>query len=157
MTPWSLAAHRITARSLIAIGLTFLAFSPAYALAPSPTTSTCPPAVILTANGACCFEVTVRDALGNLVAGSVVHVDFAECAVALCPTQPPGTSVNGNGVEATTNALGVATFCICATFTPPCSMGILADGIVLCQDVPVTNCVTAVTRSTWGKLKQLYR
>lgn len=139
MKAWSHAVQRITGRSLIAIGLTLFAMGEAHAGVPSPANSTCPSVVTVAADGTCCFDVVVRDFAGIPIPGATVVVDFGTCAVSFCPAQPPGITVIGNTVLATTNALGVARFCICATFTPACTASIYADGVLLCT-VPVGNC-----------------
>lgn len=159
MTPSSHGAQRFMARTLIAIGLTAFGVGHAYAGPPSPANSICPPAVFLTPTGNCCFDVIVRDFAGNPIAGSSVFVDFGTCAVIFCPAQPPGITVVGNGVLAVTNAVGVAHFCICATFTGACTATISADGVILCTNIPLANdcSPTANRTSCWGQLKIHYR
>jgi hypothetical protein len=145
-------------RYLIAIGLALLVVGEARAQVPSPANSVCPSAVMVTPTAACCFDVIVRDALNNPIPGSTVRVDFGTCAVTLCPTQPPGITVVGNGVQAVTNALGVARFCICGTFQPPCTATIFADGILLCSVPMANNCGPTANRTTfWGRVKVIYR
>jgi len=127
---------RTLAFVLATSGPAALALSPAQAAVPSPTTSTCPAAVFLTSDGACCFDVIVRDIAGNPAPGSTVNVDFGDCRVTLCPVQPPGVTIQGNGVNAFTDAAGVAHICICGTIKGQCDATIRADGILLCA-IPV--------------------
>jgi hypothetical protein len=159
MNTWNDGARRMMARSFMAIGLTLLAVSQANAALPNPATSTCPPAVFITPNATCCFDVIVHDAANNPVAGSTVVVDFGSCPVTFCPAQPPGITVVGNGVSTIADASGKAHFCICGTFTGPCTATIRADGVVLCINVPVANdCSPTPNRiSIWGQLKIHYR
>ena len=141
----------------IAVGLALGAATYAQAAPPSPSTSTCPTTVFLASDGSCCFDVIVRDLSGNPVPGSTVHVDFGTCAVTLCPAQPPGVTVVGNGVNALTNAAGDAHICICGTFTGACSATISADAVTLCT-VPMGPCGPTPNRTTtWGQLKIVYR
>src|SRR5262245_23169060 len=107
------SAVRQLAFVLSVSGSLALAVCRADAAVPSPATSTCPSSVFLTSDGSCCFDVIVRDAANNPVPGSTVDVDFGACRVSFCPEQPPGITVQGNGVIATTDAAGVAHFCIC--------------------------------------------
>jgi len=123
---------RTLAFVLVASGPIALAVSTAEAAVPSPATSTCPASVFLTSDGACCFDVIVRDVAGNPVPGSTVNVDFGDCRVTLCPVQPPGITIQGNGVIASTDAAGVAHICICGTIKGQCDATIRADGILLC-------------------------
>lgn len=157
MNSWSHSTQRAIGRSLIAIGLTVFAVGQAHAI-PSPANSSCPPAATVAPNGSCCFDVIVRDANNVPVPGSTVVVDFGSCPVTFCPAQPPGLTVIGNTVSATSDANGTAHFCICATVTLPCTAQIRADGVLLCS-VPVSdNCSPTPNRtSCWGRLKVLYR
>jgi hypothetical protein len=159
MDTWNNGARRLMARSFMAIGLTLLAFSQAYAGPPSAANSICPPAVFVTPNATCCFDVIVRDAANNPVAGSSVVVDLGACPVTFCPAQPPGITVIGNSVNTTADASGRAHFCICGTFTGPCTTRIIADGILLCSNIPVaSDCSPTPNRkSAWGQLKIHYR
>jgi hypothetical protein len=159
MNTWNDGARRVMACSLVAIGLTLVAVSQAYANVPSPSNSVCPPAVFITPNATCCFDVIVRDAANVPIPGSSVLVDFGTCPVTFCPAQPPGITIFGNGVIATTDASGKAHFCICGTFTGPCTATIRADGVTICINVPVANdCSPTPNRiSIWGRLKIHYR
>jgi hypothetical protein len=124
---------------------------------PFPPNSTCPPAVTTSVDGSCCFDVIVHDFNNCPMSNSDVVIDFGTCVASFCPSQPPGITVIGNTVLAVTNPLGVAHFCICATFTPPCSARIYASGTFLCT-VPMNFCgPTPNERKTWGTLKVHYR
>ena len=123
---------RALAVVLAVSGPTALTVGLAQAAVPSPATSICPSTVFLTSDGACCFDIIVRDIAGNPVPGSTVNVDFGDCRVTLCPTQPPGVTIQGNGVIALTDAAGVAHVCICGTVKGQCDATIRADGIQLC-------------------------
>lgn len=151
------SARNVIGCLAIAVGLALGVATYAQAAVPSPSTSTCPTTVLLSSDGSCCFDVVVRDVAGNPVPASTVHVDFGTCAVVLCPAQPPGVTVVGNGVNAVTNAAGVAHICICGTFTGTCSASISADGVPLCV-VPMGPCGPTPNRmTTWGQLKIVYR
>jgi len=149
---------KLLLRCLVAMALMLVA-SPVFAALPDPSHSSCPPTVFLTPGATCCFDVVVRDAIGQPVPGSIVHVDFGACPVIFCPAQPPGVTIVGNGANVTANAAGIAHFCLCATFTPPCTATVTADGILLCSNIPVSNNCnpTNVRWSAWGRLKLLYR
>ena len=145
-------------RSLIVIGLALSAVSGAAAAVPDPANSTCPATVTIAPDGSCCFDVIVRDAANNPVAGSTVNVDFGACPVTFCPAQPPGVTVVGNGVNVVTDATGRAHICICASFTGPCSATIRADGVTLCNVPMQNNCQpTGTQKMFWGRLKVIYR
>src|SRR5215470_17443389 len=141
----------------IALGLA-LAATHAQAAVPDPANSTCPPTVWLATDGtSCCFDVIVRDLQANPVPAATVHVDFGACAVTFCPAQPPGITVVGNGVDAFTNAAGLAHICVCATFSGSCSAVISANGVTLCT-VGMNRCgPTPNLTTSWGRLKIFYR
>src|SRR6185295_14583116 len=126
-------------RSLFVIGLLVMV-GEAHAQVPDPGHSSCPPQATIAADGSCCFDVIVRDIIGNPVAGASVNVNFGSCTVVFCPAQPPGVTVSGNGVIVVTDATGRAHVCICATFVPPCNATITANGVLLCQNVPMSAC-----------------
>ena len=157
MTPWNRFPQRLITGTLILIGLTLCAVGQAHAI-PDPANSSCPTAATVAPNGSCCFDVVVRDANNAPQPGTTVVIDFGACPVTFCPAQPPGLTVIGNTVSTTTDAIGVAHFCICATVTLPCNAVITADGVFLCT-VPVSNdCSPTPNRpSCWGRLKVLYR
>ena len=154
MNPW-----RLMSRCLAVATLSVVAVCQAHATVgvPFPPNSTCPPAVTMTPDGSCCFDVVVRDANNFPIANVDVVVDFGSCVVTFCPSQPSGITVIGNTVLATTTPFGVSHFCICGTVTPPCSAKIYGAGILLCT-VPESPCSpTPNQRRTWGKLKVHYR
>jgi hypothetical protein len=129
----SRSVTRTLALVLVVSGLTStLLVSRVGAAVPSPASSTCPTTVTVTSDGSCCFDVIVRDAANNPVPNSTVNVDFGNCRVTLCPVQPPGVTIQGNGVIALTDAAGNAHFCVCGTFKGSCSATIRADGVFLC-------------------------
>jgi hypothetical protein len=116
---------------------------PAFAQSPSPGNSTCPTLVAVGTTGSCCFDVIVRDLANNLIANATVSVDFANCGVQPCPVQAPGLVVVGSTVRTSTDASGVAHFCICVPAPLPfCTVSISAEGVPLCL-VPVTACPSA--------------
>ena len=128
---------RTVALVLVASGLTAtLMVSRVGAAVPSAANSTCPSSVTVTSGGTCCFDVIVRDAANNPVPNSTVNVDFGGCRVTLCQVQPPGVTIQGNGVIVVTDAAGNAHICICGTLKGSCSSTIRADGVLLCT-VPV--------------------
>jgi hypothetical protein len=99
--------------------------------------------VTVSSNGATCFDVTVRDFANAPVAGATVAVNLGACSVTFCPTQVH----TGNTVSATTDASGVAHFCICATVSGSCNAQISADGIVLCSPAVSQVCTSAVPQT----------
>src|SRR5258706_10778931 len=85
---------------------------------PSPTTSQLPAFVTISTTGECCFDVLVRDASNQPVAGAVVGVSFSNCtSITFCPNQPPGTTVNvgAKTASAVTNGAGLAHLCVCVS------------------------------------------
>jgi hypothetical protein len=100
----------------------------------SPLQSTLPTFVAVAPNGSCCFDVVARDSSGVAIPGAPVTVDFSGCTGdSLCPVQAPGLTANlaAETVTAISDSTGVAKFCVCGTFTSPCTPTIYADGIVL--------------------------
>ena len=120
-----------------------LAAGASQAAVPDPAHSTCPTTVTVSSNGATCFDVTVRDFANAPIAGSNVAVNLGACAVTFCPTQVH----SGNTVSATTDASGVAHFCICATLSGSCNAQISADGISLCSPAVSQVCISTVPQT----------
>lgn len=107
---------------------------------PSPSNSTGPERIGVNASGSICFDVLVRDASNNPLAGNLVECDFS-CAVSYCASQPPGVTISGSTARAVTNALGLAHFCICATVPGACIATISDGGISLFEAVVDTSAV----------------
>lgn len=100
---------------------------------PSPGASTIPTNLFVAANGSCCFDAIVRDAVSNPIPSAPVVAHFNGCNLTFCPKQDAGVTIDPLGMTATavTNALGVAHFCVCANFTSPCTATITSDGVTL--------------------------
>jgi len=116
---------------------------PVSAGVPSAANSTLPSRVTAGPDGACCFDVIVRDVANNPIPGSVVAVSFGPCAVTFCPSQPAGTTIQLNTARVVTDATGTAHVCICvSTDISACSVSISADGIVLTPSLMAQTCAS---------------
>jgi hypothetical protein len=102
---------------------------------PSPSTSTVPECVFACPAGDRTAVVTVRDIIGNPIAGSTVQLDMSQCGgFPLCPECLDLYLVDGvnHTVLKSTDATGVASFSLCGG--PACGAGlvrIFADGVWL--------------------------
>lgn len=94
---------------------------------PSPGNCTLPSVVAVSTSDNHCFDVVVRDPANAPISGSSVDVTFSTTPD-FCDTQVHSL----NSVFASTNASGVAHFCVCGSITnQSCTATISADGVML--------------------------
>jgi hypothetical protein len=100
---------------------------------PSPITTTLPHYAFVAANGSCCFDAVMRDSSGVPMPNVPVAANFSGCDVTFCPKQDPAVTVDpvAKTATATTDASGVVHFCVCGSFSAPCTATLSADGVLL--------------------------
>jgi hypothetical protein len=101
---------------------------------PSPANSTVP-CLVACPGGDLSFTIVVRDLINIPIVGSMVTVEFPECASFVhCPQVPTGYLWDSGGRRAVvfTNAVGEATFALMGGgVCPGASVRVYADGVLL--------------------------